>query len=48
MKLRIYGDDYDETFEVTEDNNMVYRVAVTVELHNRDNPTMLWSVEEIE
>jgi hypothetical protein len=48
MTLRIYGPDYDESFEVTDDNRMRERVSVTVELHNRDNPDDQWQVEEIE
>lgn len=47
-KLRIFGKNYDETFEVTVDNIMEIRVSLTVELHNRDNPDDLWQVEEID
>ena len=47
MTLRITGANYDETFEVTPDNQMVERVAITVELHNRDYPDDPWTVEEV-
>lgn len=43
--LTIIGKDYRETFDVTPDNDMVHRVDLSVELHNRDNPDDLWTVE---
>ena len=47
-KIRIFGKNYDEIFDVTDQNNMKSRAEMTIYLHNRDNPDNNWSMEEIE
>lgn len=48
-RIRVKGatHDYTESVKnVEEYRNLLYRAKLTVELHNRENPTDLWEVQE--